>query len=177
MVEAIGKDSKARDKARHDVETLEGDHPELVDAVDQGRAGRERWESGWSEAMTAAGLPVETLPSEASSLMARNVELFTRFGMLDSHRLGLAKIDAESRQFEIETWKLADKVAADLIPTSVKFDAEAVAETLHERLKAAQAARPKFDERVARIVDLENTLESSREEVSRHRDTLDGTSA
>jgi uncharacterized protein YhaN len=63
-------------------------------------------------------------------------------------------------------------VASDLVAVGLKFEPEAVAETLFERLKAGQAARLKFDERAAQIVDLELAVDHARAEIAKHHDTL-----
>jgi len=170
VIDAVVKETKARERLKDNLEALRAEHPSREEAASSARTAWDHWQALWADAMTRIGRAPGTLPAEANEVLGLTADLFDRLDRADAHRLRVEAIQAEANRFGSDVWTLADRAAPDLAVG--KFDPEATAAALSDRLARARQARQRLDDRTARRAEQTQTRDASRDEVARLRGEL-----
>ncbi|MCA1686712.1 MAG: hypothetical protein LC745_12240, partial [Planctomycetia bacterium] len=136
VVDAVARETKARERLKDDLDTLKAERPARQDAAAASQAAWDRWQGLWADAMTRIKLAPGALPSEANAVLSLTADLFDRTEKAEDHRRRVEAITRDAGRFASDVWTLAERVAPDLAVG--KFDAEAAAAELADRLTRAQ---------------------------------------
>jgi uncharacterized protein YhaN len=165
VIEAIKKESKAREKAEDTSLALQSEHPAIKDAARTARAAWDDWQAQWGNAMKRIDLPVDTLPVAVNSELSRRAELFEKLKSDRDLRASIEKSRRATKQFTDEASALAGRVAPDLI-AAPGFDPISVVETLHKRLKDARTERQKRDSLTTQLDEKKKTASTAQDQAS-----------
>ena len=105
MIDAVGKESKARDKLKDELEALNGDLAARVEAAESSQAAWDAWQTRWAAAMARIGREPGVLPSEANAVLNLTADLFDRLDKAEEHRRRAEAIARDAGLFASDVWR------------------------------------------------------------------------
>ena len=172
VIDQIKAQTADRKRFRQEVESHDAERPGLEQAAAAADLAWERWQAGWGAALRPLGLAADAAPAAAHAVLARSAELFERLDRARALRVEIEATAREAERFAADVQGLARRVAPELAPRDVPFDAEAVAALLNERLKRARAARQEYEHLLAARDEKEQAAEFARASAAQHREAL-----